>query len=205
MSSAIKRENITELNDLTVSVVWATVPNAYISQSSVTQHQAALSIATSQLTGTLADARVAESNVTQHQAALSIATSQLTGTLADARVAESNVTQYKVELDVLTQNSRSANYTLALSDGGNHILHPSSDTNNRTYTIPANSSVAFPIGTAITIVNDSVNDVSIPITSDTLIWAGDGSTGTRTLAQYGIATLLKIGTTTWYINGIGIS
>lgn len=55
----------------------AVVPDAQVSESSVTQHEAALAIATSQLTGTLADARVAESNVTQHEAALSIAASQL--------------------------------------------------------------------------------------------------------------------------------
>lgn len=71
-----------------------TFVDARIAESNVTQHEAALSVATSQLTGTLADARVAESNVTQHEAALSVAATQLTGTLADARVAESNVTQH---------------------------------------------------------------------------------------------------------------
>lgn len=44
---------ITEVNDLSVSVTWANVPDANITQSSVTQHQAALSIATTQLTGTI--------------------------------------------------------------------------------------------------------------------------------------------------------
>lgn len=41
--------------------------------------------------GTMADARIAQSNVTQHQAALSIATSQLTGTLAAARFAVNTI------------------------------------------------------------------------------------------------------------------
>ena len=44
---------ITEVNDLTVSVTWANVPDANITQSSVTQHQAALSINTSQISGGL--------------------------------------------------------------------------------------------------------------------------------------------------------
>ena len=39
----------TETNDLTASVTWANVPNANITQSSVTQHQAALSITESQI------------------------------------------------------------------------------------------------------------------------------------------------------------
>jgi plastocyanin len=39
----------TETNDLTAAVVWANVPNANITESSVTQHQAALSITESQI------------------------------------------------------------------------------------------------------------------------------------------------------------
>jgi len=39
----------TEVNDLTAAVTWANVPDAYITQSSVTQHQAALSITESQI------------------------------------------------------------------------------------------------------------------------------------------------------------
>ena len=68
-------------------VTTGTFANARISEASVTQHQAALSIATSQITGTFnasiigsgtfADARIAASNVTQHQAALSIAETQI--------------------------------------------------------------------------------------------------------------------------------
>ena len=45
--------SFTETNDLTAAVTWANVPDANITQSSVTQHQAALSIAGSQLTGTI--------------------------------------------------------------------------------------------------------------------------------------------------------
>lgn len=60
--------------------------------------------------GTFANARIAASNVTQHQAALSIATSQLTGTLADARVAQSNVTQHAAAV-LATANVTSGTYT----------------------------------------------------------------------------------------------
>ena len=38
-----------ESNDLTSAVTWANVPNANITESSVTQHQAALSITESQI------------------------------------------------------------------------------------------------------------------------------------------------------------
>jgi hypothetical protein len=47
--------------------------------------------------------------------------------------------------------------------------------------------------------------VSIAITTDTLYQAGTGSTGTRTLAQYGVATALKLTSTTWLISGTGLT
>lgn len=84
----------------TSDVVSGTFADARIASTNVTQHQALLSIAATQLTGTLADARVASSNVTQHQALLSIAATQLTGTLADPRVVASNVTQHQGALAI---------------------------------------------------------------------------------------------------------
>lgn len=106
----------------------------------------------------------------------------------------------------IPQNSQSAAYTLVLSDSGKHIYHPSADTTARTWTIPANSSVAFPIGTAITFVNDtSAGTITISITSDTLVLAGTGTTGSRTLAASGMATAIKITSTRWMISGSGLT
>lgn len=105
----------------------------------------------------------------------------------------------------ISQNSQSAAYTLVAGDAGKHIYHPSTDANARTFTIPANASVAFPIGTAVTFINETSQVVSIAITSDTLVLAGTGSTGTRSLAQYGVATAIKVGTTRWYISGTGLT
>ena len=105
----------------------------------------------------------------------------------------------------IPQISQSANYTTVLSDSGKHIYHPSTDTNARTFTIDSNANVAYPIGTAITFVNMSSSAVTIAITSDTMYLATTGSTGSRTLAQYGTATALKIASTTWLINGNGLT
>jgi hypothetical protein len=104
------------------------------------------------------------------------------------------------------QNSQSAAYTLTLADTGRHIYHPSADTTARTITIPANASVAFPVGTAITLINDtSAGVLTIAITTDTLVFAGAGATGSRTLAANGMATLLKVGATRWLISGVGLT
>ncbi len=104
----------------------------------------------------------------------------------------------------IPQNHQVGNYTLALTDEGGAIYHDLGD-GAATWTIPANSSVAFPIGTVITFENMSATSVSIAITTDTLYLAGAGMTGTRTLAQYGMATMVKLTATTWLINGVNLT
>lgn len=101
-------------------------------------------------------------------------------------------------------NSQSAAYTLVISDQGKTILHPAADNVARTFTIPANSSVAFPVGTAISFIN-MVNTVTIAIATDTMRLAGAGTTGSRTLAAYGMATAVKVDSTTWIISGNGLT
>ena len=106
----------------------------------------------------------------------------------------------------IPQNSQSAAYTLVLADSGKHILHPSADTTARTFTIPANSSVAFPIGTAITFVNQNgAGVVTIDITTDTMRLSPAGTTGSRTLAANGVATCIKLTSTEWIISGTGLT
>ena len=95
------------------------------------------------------------------------------------------------------QNAQGA-YTLVLSDSGKHIFTSSGGV---TWTIPANGSVAFPIGTAVTFVNQSAVTCSIAITSDSMYLAGAGTLGTRTLAAYGMATAIKVSATSWMISG----
>lgn len=100
----------------------------------------------------------------------------------------------------IPQNSKSAAYTTVLTDSGKHILHPTADNNARTFTIDSNANVAYPIGTAITFVNQ-INTVTIAITSDTMTLFPAGTTGSRSLAAGNVATALKIGTTAWIITG----
>jgi hypothetical protein len=102
-------------------------------------------------------------------------------------------------------NSQSAAYTLIDTDAGKAILHPSTDANARTFTIPANSSVAYEVGTVLTFINMTSQVVTIAITTDTLYLAGTGTTGSRSLAQYGMATAIKLTSTTWLISGTGLT
>jgi len=124
------------------------------------------------------------------------------GTLSSCTVDGTNEVGYKN----IPQNSQSAAYTLVLADAGKHILHPSADTTARVFTIPANSSVAYPIGTAITFVNqNAAGTITIAITTDTMRLAGAGTTGSRTLAANGVATAIKLTSTEWIISGTGLT
>lgn len=94
------------------------------------------------------------------------------------------------------QNSQTSAYTLVLSDQGKQISITTGG-----ITIPANSSVPFPIGSTVCFYNNSSSNQFISITTDTLREAGTGATGTRMLAQYGFATCVKVASTTWVISG----
>jgi hypothetical protein len=104
------------------------------------------------------------------------------------------------------QRSLSVAYTTVLADNGKSLYHPSADTTARTWTIASNASVAYPLGACITFINDTSGGViTIAITSDTLVLAGAGTTGSRTLAANGIATAIKVTSTRWMINGAGLT
>ena len=87
------------------------------------------------------------------------------------------------------------------------IIHPSSETGPATYTIPSRAQHDFPIGTAITFLNQNgAGNVTIAINSDTLRQPGTANTGSRTLAPNSTATVVKIDDTEWQIvSGGGMS
>ncbi|MFN9958800.1 MAG: hypothetical protein ACK55I_37390, partial [bacterium] len=62
-------------------------------------------------------------------------------------------------------------------------------------------------GTTIVVMNDigAATNVSINITTDTLQLVSTGATGTRTLARYGMCTLVKVTATKWIITGNGVT
>jgi hypothetical protein len=98
------------------------------------------------------------------------------------------------------QNIQSADYTLVLSDAGKQIFHPASDANVRTFTIPANSSVAFPIGTVVLFTVENLGtQVNVAITSDTLI-NGSGVTGTQVVLPNNTLMCIKVTATKWMAN-----
>jgi len=123
------------------------------------------------------------------------------GTLSSCTVDGTNAVGFRN----IPINSNSAAYTTVLADSGKVIFHPSTDANARTFTIDSNANVPYPLGTAITFINMTSQVVTIAITSDTMYLSSAGTTGSRSLAQYGSATAIKMTSTTWLISGSGLT
>jgi hypothetical protein len=97
----------------------------------------------------------------------------------------------------------SGNLTLSKAHAGKHIYVTGS---GQTITIPANSLVPFEIGSGIVIINSSSVTTFINIQStDTLRLASSGNLGQRTIGPWGIATIVKITSTSWIITGNGVT
>jgi hypothetical protein len=71
------------------------------------------------------------------------------------------------------------------------------------FNIPTNASVAFPIGTAITVLNIGAGTCTIKaVTSGTTTVLSAGAVAAQpTLAQYKTAVCIKTGTDAWYVVG----
>lgn len=93
-------------------------------------------------------------------------------------------------------NEQTSSYTLALADNSNLVEMNSSSSN--TVTIPADSAVAFPVGSAIDIFQRG--------TGQTTLAAGSGVTllytpGLKLRARYSAATVVKRSANTWIVTG----
>jgi len=97
---------------------------------------------------------------------------------------------------ILAENGRSTCSCKYGGDEGKMIEFNSAS--NLTLTIPANSSVAFPVGTQILIARLGTGKVNVAITTDTLYSV---SSNRYVASQYSGATLVKTTSTTWYLFG----
>ncbi len=130
-------------------------------------------------------------------------TTPVLGTPSSGALDNCTVNTFDVGYRNIPQNAQNSSYTLVLGDNGKHIY--SANSGAQTITIPTNASVAFPTGTAVTLVNNGTTAITISTTGLTFYWAGTSSTGDRTLATKGVATLLKVATNTWFISGSGLT
>lgn len=95
--------------------------------------------------------------------------------------------------DVNTQTGTS--YTLVLTDAGKQVTM--SNASASTLTVPLNSSVAYAIGVKIQVINLGAGIVTITPTGGVTI---SSLATTLAMAQYQVATLIKVSTDTWIAN-----
>lgn len=101
----------------------------------------------------------------------------------------------------LTLNAQTGtSYTFVLAD--NYKLVTASNASTQTYTIPPNSSVAYPTGSVINIIQIGAGQVSFAQGSGvTIASTGATSSAPKLRAQYSAASAVKVGTDSWYIVG----
>jgi hypothetical protein len=133
----------------------------------------------------------ASGNVT---AAIVSATGNIIGNTAGFAIGYLNVPQV----------SFSGNATIAATDAGKHYYSTLSTAN--VLTIANNTSVTWAVGTAISLVNRGTGNITVAQgTGVSLYLAGNATAGNRTVATYGMATLLNVAANIWMINGTGVS
>ena len=99
-------------------------------------------------------------------------------------------------------SDQTADYTAVLDDAYQTLV-PMNKATAVAFKIPTNASVAFPVGTAITVLNKGAGDVTISaVTSGTTTVLSAGAVAAApTLAQYKTAVCIKTATDTWYVVG----
>jgi len=118
-----------------------------------------------------------------------------TGDILTAATVNSFVT-FTVDADA------TADYTAVLDDQY-QVLVPMNKATAVAFKIPTNASVAFPVGTAITILNKGAGAVTISATTSgtTTVLSAGATAASPTLAQYKTAVCIKTATDTWYVVG----
>ena len=98
--------------------------------------------------------------------------------------------------------ANTSDYTAVLADSY-QVLEVMNKATAIAFKIPTNASVAFPVGTALTVLNIGAGTCTISaVTSGTTTVLSAGATAASpTLAQYKSAVCIKTATDTWYVVG----
>lgn len=106
--------------------------------------------------------------------------------------------------DTFTLNAQTGTtYTAVLADASNKVVTMNNASAN-TFSIPTNASVAFPVGSQITVVQIGAGQTTInAVTSGTTTISGAAGTTTapKLRTQFSAATAMKVATDTWYVFG----
>ncbi len=98
--------------------------------------------------------------------------------------------------------ANTSDYTAVLADQY-QVLEIMNKATAIAFKIPTNASVAFPIGTAITVLNIGAGTCTISAVTPgtTTVLSAGAVAASPTLAQYKTAVCIKTATDTWYVVG----
>lgn len=97
---------------------------------------------------------------------------------------------------------KTVDYTAVIADQYQQLVSMNKAT-AVAFKIPTNASVAFAVGTVITILNKGVGAVTISAVTPgtTTVLSAGATAASPTLAQYKSAACIKVATDTWYVVG----
>ena len=101
----------------------------------------------------------------------------------------------------LTINAQTASYTAVLADGNNTLVTLSNASAN-TFTIPPNSSVAFPVGTVLNFAQTGAGQTTITQGSGvTITSVGAVASAPKTRVQYSACSAVQTSANNWLVFG----
>ena len=101
----------------------------------------------------------------------------------------------------LTINAQTASYTAVLADGNNTIVNLANASAN-TFTIPPNSSVAFPVGTVLNFAQTGAGQTTITQGSGvTITSVGAVASAPKTRVQYSACSAVQTSANSWLVFG----
>ena len=99
-------------------------------------------------------------------------------------------------INIATNAQTGTSYTSVLEDNGKMV--EMNNTSANTFTVPLNSSVAYPVGAQINILQTNVGQTTVVATSGVTV---NATPGLKIRAQWSSATLIKRATDTWVLTG----
>jgi len=135
---------------------------------------------------------------------LSVAGNVTGGNITTAGNITGNTAGFAIGYLNIPQVSFASDATIAATDAGKHYYSTLSTAN--VLTIANNTSVSWAVGTAISLVNRGTGNITVAQGSGVSLYlAGNATAGNRTVATYGMATLMNVAANIWMINGTGVS
>lgn len=130
--------------------------------------------------------------------------SKLTSAVTLDAIATANATAADVDLNghgilhnpLLANTQTGTTYTFVANDAGKFVT--ANNASAQTYTIPTHASVAYPVGTVITVVQYGAGQVTIAAAGGVTLRSPNG---TKTAQQYSAISLLQLTQDEWVVLG----